>query len=485
MLACSNVDMAHQRHDLLRRIQKRIARIWQWLCEALVVSTRTLEVTVRFSPLVILAPAAVLSSQVSASSRISDFAWWYTLKTLQALGPAWQKLGQWAATRRDLFPVHVCDRLSTLHDRGFSHPWSYTHSMLCESFGDDFLDKGLVVHELIGCGSAAQVYRGSLQELNGTSRKVAIKVLHPRFATLVERDLALIKSVAHVLDSLPFETIHVLNLPRVSENFTDILRKQADLRVEGHNLTLFRSNFYGPDGKDEYKSQVVFPKPVTEWSARHILVEDLVDGAKPIAEFIQDSSEEGWKIRKELAGPLLRSFLKMIFIDSWVHCDLHPGNVMVKTTDVGDGKVKRSIVFLDAGIATALSPVDQQNLIDLFRAVILDDGYKAGKLMVERAKYERCSQVEGGVDSFARGVAELVSEFHDRRKEGLTLGAVHIGSLLSRVLDLCRIHGVEIDPSMASIVLSTLVLEGLGRSLHPDLNLIDVAIPFVLGRRKV
>ena len=78
-----------------------------------------------------------------------------------------------------------------------------------------------------------------------------------------------------------------------------------------------------------------------------------------------------------------------------------------------------------------------------------------------------------------------MSEFHDRRKNGLTLGAVGIGSLLGSVLDLCRIHGVEIDPAMANIVVSTIVLEGLGRSLHPDLNLLEFAMPFVLGRGKV
>ena len=147
--------------------------------------------------------------------------------------------------------------------------------------------------------------------------------------------------------------------------------------------------------------------------------------------------------------------------------------------------IKRSIVFLDAGIAISLSQNDQKNLVDLFRAVIFNDGNRAGRLMVERAKHERCSQVEGCVDAFAEGIASIVSEFHDRRKEGLTLGAVRIGVLLSRVLDLCRIHGVEIDPSMASVVISTLVLEGLGRSLSPDLDLLNFAKPFVLGRGNV
>ena len=148
-------------------------------------------------------------------------------------------------------------------------------------------------------------------------------------------------------------------------------------------------------------------------------------------------------------------------------------------------KMRHTIVFLDAGIANSLSRDDQRNLIDLFRAVIFNDGDRAGRLMVERAKYERCSETPGGVDAFAHGVEEIVSEFHERRKEGLTLGAVRIGGLLSRVLDLCRVHGVEIDPAMASVVISTLVLEGLGRSLSPEMNLIDFAKPFVLGRGRV
>jgi aarF domain-containing kinase len=117
--------------------------------------------------------------------------------------------------------------------------------------------------------------------------------------------------------------------------------------------------------------------------------------------------------------------------------------------------------------------------------VILNSGSEAGRLMVERAKYERCSQIPGGIESFAKGIENIVSEFHDRRKDGLTLGNVQIGSLLSRVLDLCRVYGVEIDPAMANIVISTLVLEGLGRSLEPNMNLIDFAVPFVLRSGRV
>jgi aarF domain-containing kinase len=457
-------------------------------------------------------------------SRVIDKDWPnYLMNAIQRLGPGYVKLCQWIATRRDLFPVYVCDRLSQLHDQAHPHSFKQSHKILMEAFGD-YQAKGLHLEEVIGSGSAAQVYKGTLtlDNENDKPHPVAVKILHPWFHRQISNDLWLMETVAKRLHALPSETLRMVNLPRAVSNFGANLRRQTDLRLERDNLKQFRSNFYGKDD-DETASAILFPRPIDGWVSSKVLVEDLVEDATPIGEFLKDASELGLETRKELAGPLLRAFLKMVFQDNFVHCDLHPGNVLIQTTttpfirrrttassvlarilgnpegskvhnDSGSSAVdgtasttttKRTIVFLDAGIATSLNENDRKNLKDLFRAVILNNGYEAGRLMVERARYERCSQKEGGVEAFASGVGEIVAEFHDRRKQGLTLGAVRIGSLLSRVLDLCREHGVEIDPAMASIVISTLVLEGLGRSLEPSLNLMDCAVPFVLGRGKV
>ena len=464
---------------------KFIKKLRHWLLrfyELLVVAGRSTEIALRLLPLTFLTPAAMIAKDLVQYDTPSNIAWWYTLHTLQQLGPAFVKLAQWIATRRDIFPPHICDRLAKLHDNGVPHSWSYTEGILKQVFGENYSQQvDVQSQDIIGCGSAAQVYRGLWKDHNGITKPVAVKVLHPDFRNLVERDLLFITSVANLVHSFPSDMIRMINLPRVADNFSQLLRRQADLRLEGDNLTQFRINFYGQ--ADKRVGAVVFPKPL--FSDVLILVEGLVQNAQPISNYLNDESKEGWKIRRELAGPLLRAFLKMVFLDNFVHCDLHPGNVLVSTTPAPNNTVKRSIVFLDAGIAVSLSPQDQQNLKDLFRAVLLNDGKNAGRLMVERAKFERCSQTPGGIDAFATGVQAIVSEFHDNRKQGLTLGAIRIGALLGRVLELCRVHGVEIDPAMASIVLSTLVLEGLGRSLEPDLNLIDFAIPFVLGRGTV
>lgn len=484
ILACSSHP---KEKTATRRVIEWLQRWWQRVWKAFLVTTRTAQVTLRLSPLLILTPAAYLSE-----SLFSDLAWTYTLYAMQGLGPVAVKFCQWMATRRDVFPSWWCDRFAVLHDQGTPHSWEHTDKLLIEAFGKDYFQRGLQLNatNVIGCGSAGQVYKGTLvrtdEHQKTRTSTVAVKVLHPNFKSLVERDLQWLQLIAEFLHSLPSETLRMLNLPHAAENFGSVLKLQANLTNEVDNLQQFRANFYHSSGKLEDQSSITFPRPIDGWNHNNqVLVEEFVPNAIPISDYLRDSTPQGLAIRRELAGPLLRAFLKMVFLDNFVHGDLHPGNVLVQESKQQDGVIKRSIVFLDAGIANSLSPTDQRNLRDLFRAVIFNDGKRAGRLMVERAKYERCSQVPGGVEAFSNGVGDIVSEFHDRRKEGLTLGAVRIGSLLGRVLDLCRIHGVEIDPAMASVVISTLVLEGLGRSLSPEVNLIDFAKPFLLGRGRV
>ncbi len=297
-----------------------LQRYWSWLLswfraawKGSLVVTRTTEVLIRLSPLTLLTPLAVLTQSI----YWNEMAWRYTISAVQALGPVAVKFCQWVATRRDIFPPHVCDGLGVLHDKGYPHSWDHTHHVLTEAFGD-YQERGLKVGEVIGCGSAAQVYRGLLTEKdskNGNStRTVAIKVLHPKFSWSVERDLSLMQTVADFLHSIPSDAVRMINLPRATENFGQVLRLQADLTNEASNLQQFRNNFYQDDTLKEQNSLISFPKPVPEWSSPRVLVEDYVEDAIPIAVFLQDSTPNGVHLRRELAGPLLRAFLKMVFV---------------------------------------------------------------------------------------------------------------------------------------------------------------------------
>jgi len=224
-----------------------------------------------------------------------------------------------------------------------------------------------VIKDVIGSGSAAQVYKGILH-----GNEVAVKVLHPGIVKAVERDLFLMQQVAVLVDSLPFKIIKCLGLPRAVENFASILRHQVNLRNECSNLQKFIENFglSAANNADRNSVNITFPNPLVDWSTPEVLVEEYADG-HPISVYLSDHSEAGLATRRILARPLLQAFLKMVFIDNFVHSDLHPGNVLVK---VCDDKSSHDIVFLDAGIVTRLSAQDQKKSKGLVYSCCIKSG---------------------------------------------------------------------------------------------------------------
>ena len=349
ILACSpissNTGLAIKSKEwkFLRAIRKQIHQIIQMLRDAFLVAIRAAEIGTILSPLLILGPVTYalvslenLVKQAQGqhghlSQYMEHITWSYILQAVQWLGPAFIKLTQWAATRRDLFPLDLCEKLSTLHTANCIHSWRHTDQLLREAFGNDYAEQLKInPKDILGSGCVAQVYKGELLLENSGERKpVAVKVLHPRIALMVERDLMFIKRIASLVDSLPIDMVKCLSLPRAVDNFEGIIRRQVDLRIEARNLRRFHANFSEEGGRSS--TGVAFPKPVPGWESQSVLVEDLIAGDAfestvdvsavrklttrtkvfPISAFLADSSEQGLEKRKKLARPLLDAFLKV------------------------------------------------------------------------------------------------------------------------------------------------------------------------------
>jgi predicted unusual protein kinase regulating ubiquinone biosynthesis (AarF/ABC1/UbiB family) len=194
-----------------RRVADFFQRLKQFLIDAFFVSLRSTEIVLRCSPFMILVPASIFSPSKALSSYIHRLSWKYGLFTIQQLGPAFIKLFQWAATRRDLFPAYFCDELSQLHDTAYLHTWNQSHLILQREFGKDYastlrMDDPHSTHSVIGSGSAAQVYRAKIFDpVTEKERLVAVKILHPGVRESMERDLMFMKRIASLLGMyLPF-----------------------------------------------------------------------------------------------------------------------------------------------------------------------------------------------------------------------------------------------------------------------------------------
>eukprot|EP00752_Nemacystus_decipiens_P017566 g15741.t1 len=104
----------------------------------------------------------------------------------------------------------------------------------------------------------------------------------------------------------------------------------------------------------------------------------------------------------------------------------------------------------------------------------IHQGYsRAGALMIERAREQQCTDPE----AFCASVNELVQR---ARSRGLRLGQIQAGELLSTMFRLCVKHEVKLEPKFARILIAIAVLEGVGRSLDPDCNILAASLPVVL-----
>lgn len=69
---------------------------------------------------------------------------------------------------------------------------------------------------------------------------------------------------------------------------------------------------------------------------------------------------------------------------------------------------KYRIVLIDTGLAASLDREDRRNFIDLFHAVVTNDGARAGALMIERSASPSCLHPE----EFNATMKKLIDEVH-------------------------------------------------------------------------
>jgi aarF domain-containing kinase len=535
-------------HGVQRLYKTVIYVLDQWLYEPLATSFRFLHLVVIFVPVIVTIPAAFLGSrQKDHDNERSGIIWWYgfLVKSMERAGPAFIKLGQWAASRSDIFPAEMCRQMSELHSNAPAHSLQHTMKTISEAFGnrkfsdifEEFDEKPL------GVGAIAQVYKARLKpdlaQLDNTglersdserlshrirknvdalvksspqrvpSAYVAIKVLHPKVERNVRRDLKIMAVFASIINAIP--TLEWLDLPNEVFNFGEMMRLQLDLRIEGANLTILRKHF-------QKRTTAWFPYPYTDFTTRTVLVEEFAQGI-PLASFLKNG---GGVYQKDIANEGLDAFLHMLLIDNFVHADLHPGNIMVNfykpapsdlpfmnrqdaaqpwsasEIDASEavlarlrphiGKKKEwlnaleniekdgyipQLIFIDTGLVTELNSKNRTNFLDLFRSIAEFDGYKAGHLMIER-----CRQPDAVVDGevFALKMQHLVLAV---KGQTFALGNIKIGDVLSEVLGMVRSHHVRMEGDFVNVVISILLLEGIGRSLDPDLDLFKSALPIL------
>jgi aarF domain-containing kinase len=180
-------------------------------------------------------------------------------------------------------------------------------------------------------------------------------------------------------------------------------------------------------------------------------------------------------VRQTIASVGMDAFLKMMLVDNFVHADLHPGNILVDEGRDGSNSSPQ-VVLLDVGLITQLSEKDRENFLKLFSAVVAGDADLVGHLITDGQDH-LTPQV---VQQFSAEVATLMAKVKLTR-----LDEVPLSEIFFEMLSIARKNKVILEANFTTLIIGTVVIEGLGRQLDPDLNLLQRAVPLLVKDRAI
>jgi ubiquinone biosynthesis protein len=353
-------------------------------------------------------------------------------EALEELGPTFVKFGQMMSGRTDIFPDELTTELRKLHAGVAPFPAQAARAIVEAETGRAIGELFAAFDERpLAAASMAQVHCATLHD--GT--EVVVKVQRPGIEAVLEADIAILRRLSRLLDTLP--ALRPFNLPDLVQEFAQTIRGELDFEREARNTERFAALH-----RDE--SGVFVPRVFPHASGRRVLTMDhspgeRVDHAPPHS-------------RARFAPLLMRLFLVQVFEHGVFHGDPHPGNIFL----TADGR----LCFHDFGALGELSPAVQESLRQLFLAVMARDASWLA------SAYLGMGGATGELDraAFARDLGQAMELYYSESAAGRQA----FSSILHAFVRLGRNHRIRLLRETALLLRAFAELEALVRELDPD-----------------
>ncbi|HKX54772.1 MAG TPA: AarF/UbiB family protein, partial [Xanthomonadales bacterium] len=167
---------------------------------------------------------------------------------------------------------------------------------------------------------------------------------------------------------------------------------------------------------------------------------------------------------ERLAKRGIRVFYTQVFRDNLFHADMHPGNIFVDVSNPDDA----SFIALDFGIVASLTPKDLYYITENFLALFNRDYYRVAQLHVDAGWVPPDTRVDE-LEAAVRAVGEP--------NLARPLNEISFGRLMLKLFQVAYRFKLNIQPQLIMLQKTLLNIEGLGRDLYPELDVIEVAKP--------
>ncbi|PID71416.1 MAG: ABC transporter [Desulfobulbus propionicus] len=366
----------------------------------------------------------------------------------EELGPTFIKLGQLLSTRPDIIPPDYLEELAKLQDK--ISPFSYAD--VCTIFEEDMgrRPETLFRHfdeQPLAAASIGQVHCAVL----AGGEEVVVKVQRPKIENIIAVDLEILAHIAGLMEQY-LEEVRGHRPTAIVHEFARSLSREIDFSIELSNIQRFDMQFQG-------NNSIYVPKVYPQLSTERLLVMEFIDGVK--CSDIEKLKNNGADLpRLAEHGALL--MMEQIFTHGFFHADPHPGNILILPDD--------TICFIDFGQMGRLSIKDREDFTNLVMSLVAGDERKVTNSLL----HVTIQHGELELAALTGDLGDLMDMYLYK-----PLGELEAAKILQDILHLVSRHKLAIKPSLYMMMKALATVEGVGLMLDPNLQLIELAKPFM------
>ncbi len=406
------------------------------------------EDVVTTTPLRRLVSQARRLSWQRADRQVFETTRWERVRLIiEELGPTFIKLAQAMSNRADLLPQALIDEFEKLQSNVPPFETALVRQIIEEELGRPISEVFSEFDDVtLGSASIGQVHRARLL----TGEEVVVKVQRPGVRDKVRSDLALLHELVRLTAGF-LQKQGLANPQDVVDAFERSMSKELDYTAEARSMEQFRKL---------YESYTTFyiPKPYRELSTSRILVIEFVSGCK-----ITDKPQLlAWGLSPEtVAETGMDIYLTQIFEFGIFHADPHPGNVLVRP----DG----TVVLIDFGMVGRLTKQQKYAFAGVFIGMARQD---PRSMALNFRRLALTAEIPD-MRAFESDLSQLIEDFAT-----LDVKEMSMSDLADSLQTVIYNYKLQVPGAVFLILRALVILEGIGKVLHPNFNTFEFVRPY-------
>ncbi|NSM56512.1 2-polyprenylphenol 6-hydroxylase [Wolbachia endosymbiont of Atemnus politus] len=369
----------------------------------------------------------------------------YKLKcALEKLGPVFIKFGQSISSRTDILSEDITNSLLLICDRLPSFSYKIAVKTIESEFNCKLSDIfSSFSEEPVAAASISQVHKATTTE----GKEVAVKVLRPNIEKTFSKDIKMLFWLAGIVERFSEQSKRLKPIELV-ETFAEICRLELDLRFEAAHSSELKENTKNDRG---------FYVPEIDWSrtSKKVLTLEWID-ATPIYEVEK---------HKQIAINLIESFCNQVYRDCFFHADMHPGNLMIDSSN--------NIIALDCGIMGRIDRETCYYVIEILKG-FLNRNYDYVAKVHFRAGY--VSPRHKNFVAACRAIGEPII--------GQSIQKISFASLLAQLFKITGDFDMKVQTQLLLLQKTMILLEGTCRKIYPEINMWKVVEAWTKNQHK-